>query len=111
MPVRHDGYAGPVPGLPPFEQRDFGVLVAVVAVVDCVPLAEVEGDPFAVGPWCWLLSGARRCWPMPYTGKVSLFSVPDQLLEPPGLCGNAPGGSNGRRVNGRPLDTEGESPG
>jgi hypothetical protein len=46
--------------------------------VGCVPVAEVEGDSFAVGPWCWLLARARRIWPVPFKGPVSLFDVPLQ---------------------------------
>jgi len=71
-----------LPGLPPWDELDYGALVGVVEVVDCVPLAEVEGDPFAIGPWCWLLSGARGIRPVPCKGQVSLFSVPDQLVVP-----------------------------
>jgi hypothetical protein len=48
-----------LPGLPPAEELHFGVLVGVVEVVDCVPVGEVEGDPFAVGPWCWVLRNPR----------------------------------------------------
>ncbi len=103
-------YAGLLPGLPPAEELPFGALVGVVEVVDCVPLAEVEGDPFAVGPWCWVLSGARQCRPVPFMGQVSLFSVPDRLVEPPGLCRSAPGGSNRRILNGRLLYAAGEGP-
>jgi hypothetical protein len=71
-----------LPGLPPWEGLDYGALVGVVEVVDCVPVAEVEGDPFAVGPWCWLLARARRVRPVPFRGQVGLFDVPDQLLVP-----------------------------
>jgi hypothetical protein len=85
-------YADLLPGLPPVEQFDFGGLVGVVEVVDCVPVAEVAGDPFAVGPWCWLLSGARRFSAVPFKGQVGLFDVPDQLVEPLRLCRNAGGG-------------------
>jgi hypothetical protein len=73
-------YADLLPGLPPEAELDFGVLVGVVEVVDCVPLAEVEGDPFAVGPWCWLLARARRIRPVPFKGQVSLFNIPDGLV-------------------------------
>jgi hypothetical protein len=59
------------------EQLDFWALVGVVEVVGCVPLAEVEDDPFAVGPWCWLLARARRIRPVPLKGQVALFDVPD----------------------------------
>ena len=53
-------------------------LVGVVEVVDCVPVEEVEGDPFAVGPWCWLLARAHPIRPVPFKGQVSLFDIPDQ---------------------------------
>jgi ASCH domain-containing protein len=70
-------YADLLPGLPPADQLDFGALVGVVEVVGCMPVAEVEGDPFAVGPWCWLLAGARRIRPVPFKGQVGLFDVPE----------------------------------
>ncbi|HEY7154739.1 MAG TPA: hypothetical protein VH575_12325 [Gemmataceae bacterium] len=36
----------------PVEQLDFGALVGVVELMGCVPLAEVEGALFVVGPRC-----------------------------------------------------------
>jgi hypothetical protein len=74
--------------LPP-AQLDFGALVGVVEVVGCVPVAQVEGDPFAVGPWCWLLAGARPIRPVPFKGQVALFRVPHQLV---GAATPTPGG-------------------
>jgi hypothetical protein len=50
--------------------------------VGCVPLAEVEGDPFAAGPWCWLLARARRIGPVPFKGQVGLFNVSDDFPKP-----------------------------
>jgi hypothetical protein len=79
-----DDYASLLPGLPPVEQLDFGALVGVVEVVGCVPLAEVEGDPFASGPWCWLLAGARQIRPAPFKGQVGFFAVPESLVVPLG---------------------------
>jgi hypothetical protein len=87
-------FADLLPGLPPADQLDFGALVGVVEVVGCVPLAEVEGDPFALGPWCWVLSGARQIGPVPFQGQVGLFHVPDQLVVPPRRCRNAPALAN-----------------
>jgi hypothetical protein len=81
-------YSRLLPSLPPVEQLDFGALVGVVEVEDCVPVAEVEGDPFAVGPWCWLLAGARRIRPVAFKGQVGLFDVPDQLVMPLRHCRN-----------------------
>jgi hypothetical protein len=54
----------------------------VVEVVGCVPLAEAAADPFAVGPWCWLLARARRIPVVPFKGQVSLFDLPDQVVVP-----------------------------
>jgi hypothetical protein len=100
-------YADQLPGLPSAEQFDFGALIGVVEVVDCVPVEEVEGDPFAVGPWCWVLSGACRIRPVPFKGQVGLFDVPDQLVGPLPLCRYAPAASNETRLNGGPLDSPG----
>ena len=33
----------------------FGALLGVVDLVDCVSLADAPPDPFAEGPYCWLL--------------------------------------------------------
>ncbi len=101
-------YARLLPGLPSVEQLDYGALVGVVEVGDCVPVAEVEGDPFAVGPWCWLLRGVRRIRPVPFKGQVGLFTVPDRLMEPLRLCRTAPAASNESRVSRSPLDSAGE---
>jgi hypothetical protein len=53
-----------------------GAIVAIVDLVDCVPLAEVAGQPFAEGPFCWLLANARPITPIPYRGRQKLFDVP-----------------------------------
>jgi ASCH domain len=79
-----EDYADLLPNMPPWEELDYGALVGVVEVVDSVSLAAVERDPFAVGPWCWLLARARRIRSVPYKGQVSLFDVADDLLEPLG---------------------------
>jgi hypothetical protein len=70
-------YADFLPGLPSVEQLAFGALVGVVEVVGCVLPAEIEGDPFAVGPWCWLLARARRIRAVAFKGQVSVFDVPE----------------------------------
>jgi hypothetical protein len=56
----------------------FGAVVAVVDLVDCVPLAEVASEPYAVGPWCWLLADPEPISPaVPFRGAQRLFDVPD----------------------------------
>jgi hypothetical protein len=100
--------AGLLPGLPPADRLDFGALVGVVGVVGCVPLAEVEGDPFAVGPWCWLLARARRIRPVPFKGQVGLFNVPDQLVVPLRRCRDAPAVGDEPGLNRAPPDAPGD---
>jgi hypothetical protein len=86
-------YSGLLPRLPPWGELDYGVLVGLVEVVDCVPLAAAEGDPFAVGPWCWILDKPRRLRPVPFAGQVSFFDVPDGLIEAlPAAARIGPGG-------------------
>ena len=46
--------------------------VAVVDLVDCVPLAEVGGRAV---PWCWILRDARRVGQVAYKGRQRLFNV------------------------------------
>jgi hypothetical protein len=101
-------YAGLLPGLPPVEQLDFGALVGVVEVVGCVPLAEVQGDPVANGPWCWLLAGARRIRPVPFKGQVGLFNVLDEVGEPPRHSRNAQALGNETRLNRAAPDPPGD---
>jgi hypothetical protein len=38
----------------------FGVLLGIVQVVDCVPVAQIAHDPFASGPWCWVLEKPQK---------------------------------------------------
>jgi hypothetical protein len=100
-------YSGLLPDLPPWEELDYGALVGVVEVVDCVPLAEVEGDPFALGPWCWVLR-RPRLQPVPFAGQVSFFDVPNYLLVAPRPCRNAQALTNEPRLKRGPPPSPGE---
>lgn len=40
-----------------------GRIVAVAELVDCIPVEQRPGDPWACGPWCWVLDRVR---PLPY---------------------------------------------
>lgn len=77
-------------GLPSFRDLDRGQLIGVVELVDCVEYIESEpiaADPFAYGPWCWILANPRPLpAPIPWRGYLSFFQArlsPDQL--PPSL--------------------------
>ena len=76
-----EDFADLLPGVPPADRLDFGALIGVVEVLGCVPVAEVEGDPFALGPWCWLLARARRIQPVPFQGQVGLFNAPVGVVQ------------------------------
>ena len=62
---------------------DYGAIVAVVNVVDCVRLedlpAELRDDPFAEGPFVWILADARPVEPIPCKGKLGLWDAPDSV--------------------------------
>jgi hypothetical protein len=92
-------YSQLLPGLPAWDELDYGALIGVVEVIGCVPLEEVEDDPFAVGPWCWILRRPRRIQPVPFKGQVSLFNVPDQLAVLLRRCRNAQALANEKRLN------------
>lgn len=61
---------------------DFGAIIGKVNVVDCVPVSEVAGQPFAEGPWCWILEGAESIEPVPYNGRQGLFVVKGIVTRP-----------------------------
>ena len=68
----------------PVDELSFGGVIGVVDVVDCVPVADVKDDPFAEGPWCWVLENPRPIGLVPVTGQLMLFDVAEELL-PDGL--------------------------
>jgi hypothetical protein len=71
-----------LPELPPAERLDYGAIVGVVDLVDCVPYVEVAGQPFAEGPWCWLVREPRPLTPLPCRGALSLWQPPADFRLP-----------------------------
>ena len=81
--------------LPPL---DFGCIVGVVNVVDCIAVASFMGprsqwskklDKYpwlpshqhTEGPFCIVMENPRRfAKPIPYTGSLGLFNVPDEVV-------------------------------
>jgi ASCH domain len=76
----------------PLQELEFGKIIVIVDLVDCVPVDQVADDPFAYGPWCWILQNPRPlAIPIPYKEKLGLFEVPDSLLsDPPALVEETP---------------------
>lgn len=60
---------------PPADQLAFGAIIGYVDVVDCVPVEDVAGDPYAFGPWCFVLANPVAIEPIPMAGKLGLFEV------------------------------------
>ena len=68
-------------GEPAQEALAFGAIIGVATLTDCVPVAEVAGQPFAEGPWCWLLDDVFAFdEPVLYRATQMIFAVPDGLL-------------------------------
>jgi hypothetical protein len=66
----------------PLDQLEFGCLIGLVDLVDCVPVEQVRGEPFAEGPQCLILKNPR---PFPkairWRGGQALFNVPEEQIE------------------------------
>ena len=73
-----------LPELPPYCTLPFGCLIGQVELVDCLPLEQVNGQPFAEGPFCWILASPKALpEPIPYRGHQQIFNVPDEVLQLP----------------------------
>jgi len=60
----------------------FGALVGRVELVDCLPIEKIQRmDPFAEGPYCFVLEKPRRLLkPILLRGYQGFFGVPDEVL-------------------------------
>lgn len=66
---------------PAVDSFAFGAIIGHVDVTDCVPVSRIGNNPWACGPWCWKLANpAALPSPIPYSGKLTLFEVPDSIL-------------------------------
>jgi hypothetical protein len=66
---------------PPASELIFGAIVGMVDVIDCIPLASCRDDPFAFGPYCWILHNPRPlAVPVPCAGHLGLWMPPVGLL-------------------------------
>jgi len=51
-----------------------GAIIGAVELIDVLPLRELTGQPFAEGPWCWVLRAAQRfARPRTCRGQPGLF--------------------------------------
>jgi hypothetical protein len=64
-----------IPNLPDTSQLGFGAIIGMVHLKDIVTLDIVKNDPFAEGPWCWVLENPREMNHVPWRGEQGLFDV------------------------------------
>lgn len=62
-------------------ERPRGVLLGIVNLIGCKPIAEVQGQRWATGPWCWRVKPVLKFeTPIPFKGKQGFFNVPNSIL-------------------------------
>jgi hypothetical protein len=58
---------------------DYGAIIAIVNLVDCVPLADLlpdlASDPFPSGPWYWIFADAHPVAAVPCRGRLGLWEA------------------------------------
>ena len=61
----------------------YGAVIGTVELADCAALSqELEGDPWASGPFCWRLRNARLLPdPVPTCARASLFTLPLDITQ------------------------------
>lgn len=60
----------------------FGYLIGIVDLIACVQLAEVAGQPFAEGPWCWVTRNPRPLTtPIACRGNLGLWRPTPEILK------------------------------
>jgi hypothetical protein len=64
-----------------FDTLPRGAIIGSVEIIDCKPLSEVANEPYAEGPWCWILADARAIDPVPCKGMLSFWQVPAEVLK------------------------------
>lgn len=69
-----------LPGLPAYGKLIFGAIIGKCTLADCVPFDDVRGQPFAEGPWCWILKDVEAVEPVPYSGRQGLFMAKGVVL-------------------------------
>lgn len=68
----------------PADPLVFGAIIGLVDVIDCVPVSDAGPDPFASGPFCWILKNPRPLRdPIYCRGAQLLWSAPDNVVTVP----------------------------
>lgn len=62
--------------LPSATAYDFGAIIGRARLIDCVPVEELPGEPYASGPWCFVLADVEPLVPFPCRGALGFFPPP-----------------------------------
>lgn len=60
---------------------DFGAVIGVVDLADCVPYHDACRQDFAEGPWCWITANPRPISPILWRGSLGIQPAPQALLD------------------------------
>jgi hypothetical protein len=72
-------------------QLPLGAIIGVVSIAECVQverlgrlIPDLDGHPFASGPWCWVRRPKSYVFekPIPYRGQQLIYEVPDHVVRP-----------------------------
>jgi hypothetical protein len=60
----------------------FGAVIGFCDLVDCVPIRvyRPQDDPFASGPFCWMLENPRKLRPIRVRGQRWLWTPPEEVI-------------------------------
>ncbi len=62
-----------ISGKRPPENMARGAIIASVTLADIVPLEKIKRNPWAKGPWCWILIGLELLCERYMPGKLGLW--------------------------------------
>lgn len=66
--------------LQPWDNLPLGQIIGVVDLVDVQPMSpDLELNPWAFGPYCWVLRNPRSIIPVSFRGKQGLFKLSDDV--------------------------------
>lgn len=67
--------------VPPDDDLVYGALIAIVRLTECRHVLEIAGQPFAEGPYCWMLKDHRAIEPLRMAGSQGLFDVSQKVVD------------------------------
>jgi hypothetical protein len=63
-----------------------GCVIGIVNVLDCRPMLKKDARdalvPYSADAYAWMVEPVTFCKPVPFSGRLGLYDVPDELLTP-----------------------------